>query len=97
MADFWLYIRAVISNWFAGFWFLTAVPELLSCLAPEAWIGRVSRWADQRIKRDARRKIYTFVALLGIFVASFVAWDEQYQSAIRKSPEALSAFQRKSR
>lgn len=90
MREFWLYLQAVISNWFTGFWFLTAVPEALSYMLPEAWFGGISTWLDERIEEDNRRKIYRVIALAGLLIASFYAWDEQYKIAMSKSPEEIT-------
>jgi len=89
MADMWLYIQMLIFNWFNGFSFLTAVPEAFSYIVPGTWFQSANSLLDKHVERDTRRKIYALLALIGLFYASFLAWDKEYQGAISKSPEGV--------
>jgi hypothetical protein len=89
--DLLLYSHAIFVNWFSGVRWLTAVPVAASYFMPPTWFAGAQQWIDQRLKADARRKLYVFLAIVGLFWASFYAWDEQYQLATSKSSEALTA------
>jgi hypothetical protein len=89
--DFILYLHAIVANWLGGFWWLTGLPEAASYLVPPTWFVDVQAMLDKRIDAERRRKVYVFIAIAGIFLASFYAWDEQYQVAMSKSSEALTA------
>jgi hypothetical protein len=91
LGDFLTYIEAVIGVWFTGYWFLTALPEALSYVLPSAllekMVARLDRWASP----ETRQYFYRWLFISGIFIAGFLAWDEQYQIAISKSSETLVA------
>ena len=75
----------------AGFAFLTAIPEVASYVAPHAVTRRVTTWMNELMSPTRRLLAYRALFLLGIFLARFMPWDEQYQIAISKSPEAFTA------
>jgi len=91
LAEFRIYVEAVINVWFTGYWFITALPEALSYIvpsfAPESVAARLDLW----VSSETRQRFYRAVFLLGIFFAGFVAWDEQYQLATSKAAPAVEA------
>ena len=91
LENFLTYIEAVIGAWFTGYWFLTALPEALSYVVPSASPEKLMARLDQWTSYETRQYFYRCLFIVGIFVAGFLAWDEQYQIAISKSPETLVA------
>jgi hypothetical protein len=91
IGDFLTYIEAVMVAWFTGYWFLTAIPEALSYVVPSASAERVQVRLDQWVSVETRQSFYRALFIVGVFIAGFIAGDEQYQVAISKSPEALTA------
>jgi hypothetical protein len=98
------YLESVLGYWLSGFWFLTALPEVLSYVLPDTTWEKAGRWLDSQVQRSTRRKVYLMLALLGLAMASFSAWEEQYDKTqmdweILSSAEivtwrdTLSAFQ----
>jgi hypothetical protein len=90
LGDIWVYVEAVIGNWFTGYWALSAVPEVLSYIMPNAVTERATARFDEWISPATRQRFYRALFIAGLFVAGFVAWDDQYQVALSKSPEALT-------
>lgn len=81
LAHFLTYLAAVISYWFTGFWFLTAVPEALSYMLPNTTFATAGEWLDSWFNAQTRRKLYALLAAFGFVVAAFLAWDEQYEKS----------------
>jgi hypothetical protein len=92
IGDFLTYIEGVMVAWFTGYWFLTAIPEALSYVVPSASAERVQARLDQWVSVETRQYFYRALFIVGVFIAGFVAWDEQYQAATMRTPEiALQA------
>ena len=90
LGDLWTYGEAVISNWLTGYWFLTAIPEALSYILPTASTQRAVARFDQWVSPERRQQSYRALFIVGVFLSGFVAWNDQYQIAIIKSPEAVA-------
>lgn len=89
MSDLFAYVLAVGAAWFDGYWYLTALPELASFLVPAARIVRITDALDKWFGAESRRRIYVWIAIIGVFFASFSAWDEQYRAAQNKAPSVM--------
>lgn len=85
IAHFWVYIETVIGVWFTGYWFITGLPEALSYVMPSAMAEGATARLDQWVSPGTRQRFYRGIFLIGIFIAGFIAWDEQYQIATSKS------------
>ena len=79
LAHAFTYAEAVISYWFTGFWFLTAVPEALSYVLLDTTFEMAGKRLDSWVTHPTRRKIYALLAVFGFVVAAFLAWEEQYE------------------
>jgi hypothetical protein len=94
MGDLWTYCKALGANWFDDYGYLTVVPEIFQKVGPiflpDSWVRYVEAKLDGIAKSKNREKISLLLVLAGILFAGYSAWDEQYQIATSKSPEALT-------
>lgn len=81
LSDFAAYLVAVIAIWFSGYWFLTAIPEALSWVMPDASTRKVVARVDHWVSVDTRQSFYRFLFVIGFFIAGFIAGDDQYRIA----------------
>jgi hypothetical protein len=81
LAEFWLYIRSLLSNWFTWFAVLTAIPEAASWLMTKALAEKVAARLDQWVSPETRQRSWRILSVMGLMFAGFVAWDEQYRVA----------------
>ncbi|SRR6266851_5875603 len=80
------YAVAVFSNWLEGYWVVTAIPAIASRAARFLpWVENVTAWLDRQVPRDTRQRLFDFLFLFGIFVAGFLAWQDQHQLVVELS------------
>jgi hypothetical protein len=72
--DFWQYLKAVLAKWIQGFWWATAIPEVMRLLAPDS----LSNWT-KKLEPYAPAGLTWGAAILGVFVATFIAWRNERQ------------------
>jgi hypothetical protein len=93
MVDLRAYLLAVFGYWINAYWVGTAIPEVLGRVMPTTW----AKWVmpdriDRYLAPEKRQKLYRALFLFGILAAGYMAWDEQYQAASKKSPELKPSF-----
>ncbi len=89
MAEFWTYVMALMSNWAALFSLATLVPSaciLIMYPRQKAWLAHYF----ERINPDVLLSVTRGLFVVGLFFAGFLAWRDQHQIAISKSPIALT-------
>jgi hypothetical protein len=92
LADIVVYLWAVISNWAGLIWAALFVTDLAGLMLRKAEYSALSDWLDKHVvPEDIRVPIVRTLLIIGLFIASFIAWDDQYHVAIGKSPEAIES------
>jgi hypothetical protein len=89
-ADLRVYAWDLISNWAGLFWAGSLVLDVAGFVLRKSQILAISDCLDQWIVEENRIRILRIFFIAGLLIAGFIAWDEQYQIAISKSPEALT-------
>jgi len=91
LTDVETYLAAVFVQWRGMFAFATFIPGALAWVTPEPTLTRIRTKLDEVVTLSARQRMYRVLFLIGVFVAGFFAWREQYQIALSKSPEAVQS------
>lgn len=88
LAEIKIYVESVILNWITGFYFITGLPQVFSFIAP-SYTARATAWLGSSVStEDKRQSLYRILFVLGILVAGFVSWDQQYHRAQSQTSEA---------
>jgi hypothetical protein len=75
MAVLYVYLAGVMSHWW---WFMTSGPIVVEAVASQMWQGYES-WIDRYVTRTNRWRVIFCLAILGIFIASYQAFDDVYR------------------
>ena len=90
VGDLQTYVWALVSQWASLFWAVTLVPDVLKLALRPAQQEGMARYFEG-VKPETFFSVVRVLFVVGLFVAGFFAWDEEYQIATSKSPEALTA------
>jgi hypothetical protein len=90
LAEIWTYICALLSNWASLIWGTSLIFDVGGLVLRKTQYLAVGQWLDEYIAENTRVAVLRTLLVLGLLIAGFNAWDEQYRIAISKSPQALS-------
>jgi hypothetical protein len=62
-------------NWLQGFWFVTAIPELIRIFSP-TYLGRSVALADRYVSAGYQYAIILGLGIFGVFFATYRTWRE---------------------
>jgi len=82
------YLWALGPNWW---WFMTSGPFLVEGLVKQVWSG-YEAWADRYVSAQTRRKASTWFALFGVFVAGYLAFNDEH-AKLQQFQNQLSQLQ----
>jgi hypothetical protein len=91
LSELRVYAWDLISNWAGLFWAGSLILDVVSFVLKKSQILAISDWLDQWMVEETRLRMLRTVLIAGLLIAGFLAWDEQYQIAISKSPETMTA------
>lgn len=92
LAELWTYIVALISNWASLIWGTSLIFEVGGLVLRKTQYLVISDWLDRNVvAEETRVTVLRTLLVVGLLIAGFNAWTEQYQIAIAKSPEALTS------
>lgn len=78
LRDLFRYIWFIAVKWLTGFWFVTAAPEIVNWFWP-GWFAKSVLLLDQEVPAQYQYAFILYLAVFGLFCASFSTWRDQYR------------------
>jgi hypothetical protein len=82
LPEIWMYISALVSNWASLIWGTSLIFEVGGLVLRKNQYRAVSDWLDQFVAEETRVSVLRTFLVIGLLIAGFNAWDEQYRTAL---------------
>jgi hypothetical protein len=90
LAEIWTYLVALVVNWAALIWGTCLIFDVGGLVLRKGQYTAILDWLDQYVTENTRVVVLRTLLVVGLLIAGFNAWDEQYQVAINPSANTLS-------
>jgi outer membrane murein-binding lipoprotein Lpp len=91
VSELQIYVRSLLSNWAGLFSAGSLIVDAAGFVLKKSQILAIGDWLDRWVVEETRIRILRASLIAGFLIAGFIAWDEQYQIAISKAPQTLTA------
>jgi len=88
-AEIWTYIVALVVNWAALIWGTCLIFDVAVLVLRSRQHTAILDWLEQYVREDTRVVVLRTLLVVGLLVAGFNAWDEQYQIALNPFANTL--------
>jgi hypothetical protein len=78
LAEIWTYTVALLSNWASLIWGTSLIFDVGGLVLRKNQYLSISNWLDQYVAEEIRVTVLRTLLVIGLLIASFNAWDEQY-------------------
>lgn len=78
LREIWLYLKTVFTNWLTGYWFVTAIPEVVRLFWPDLF-ARWAMLASKYIPAQGQHRLVLGLGAFGLAAASFMAWRGEHR------------------
>lgn len=88
--EIYTYVVALVSNWAALIWGTSLIFDVGGLVLRKNQYLAFSERLDWYVAEETRVTVLRTLLVIGLLLAGFNAWNEQYQLAISKSPDTLA-------